>query len=89
MDQFNTSVFILSTHSVSSGIQLGVILTLDEIEKTILCGLELLQSVIPKNAFFGKGPASGPDAVMIDDSTAEYPSPSTIQKRIQMNDYTG
>ena len=40
MDRFNTSVFILSTHSVSSGIPLGVILTSDETEKTILCGLE-------------------------------------------------
>ena len=54
MDRFNTSVFILSTHSVSSGIPLGVILTSDETEKNILCGLELLQSVLPKNAFFGK-----------------------------------
>ena len=71
MDRFNTSVFILSTHSVSSHIPLGVILTSDETEKTILCGLELLQSVLPKNAFFGKGPASGTDAVMIDDSSAE------------------
>ena len=46
-------------------------MTSDETEKTILCGLELLQSVLPKNAFFGKGPASGSDAVMIDDSAAE------------------
>lgn len=71
MDRFNTSVFILSTHSVSSGIPLGVILTSDEREQTVLTGLELLKSVIPNNAFFGRGADNGPDVVMIDDSSAE------------------
>lgn len=70
MDRFNTSVFILSTHSVSSGIPLGVILTSDESEETLLTGFQLLQSILPMNAFFGKG-LVGPDVVMIDDSVAE------------------
>lgn len=70
MDRFNTSVFILSTHSVSSGIPLGVILTSDESEETLLNGLQLLQSILPKNSFFGKG-SVGQDVVMIDDSASE------------------
>ena len=71
MDRFNTSVFILSTHSVSSGIPLGVILTSDEKEETILTGLQLLKKIVPKNAFFGKGADAGHDIIMIDDSSAE------------------
>lgn len=62
---------MLSTHSVSSGIPLGIFLTSDEREQIILSGLDLLKSVIPKNAFFGKGSDVGPDVVMIDDSSAE------------------
>ena len=54
MDRFNTSVFVLSTHSVASGIPLGVLLTSDEREETILNGLELLKSILPNDAFIWK-----------------------------------
>ncbi len=71
MNKFNTSIIISSTHLVCSGLLLGVILTSDKKEETISSGLELLKSVLPKNTFINKGPASGPDAVKIDDSLAE------------------
>ncbi len=41
MDRFNMSIFILSTHSVCSGLSFGVILTSDEKEETISSGLFL------------------------------------------------
>ena len=71
MDRFNTSVFVLSTHSVASGIPLEVLLTSGEREETILNGLELLKSILPNDVFFGNGPETGPNVVLIDDSTAE------------------
>ena len=71
MDRFNTSIFLLSTHSAASGIPLGVILTSDEREETIQAGLQLLKSILPSGVFYGKGPDLGPDVVMIDDSSAE------------------
>ena len=71
MDRFNTSVFVLSTHSVASGIPLGVILTSDKREETILTGLQMLKLILPDHAFYGKGPQAGPDIVMIDDSSAK------------------
>ncbi len=71
MDRFNTSIFIMSTHSSSSGIPLGVILTSDEREETIYNGLELLKSVMPENAFFGRSSRAGPQVFMTDDSIAE------------------
>ena len=48
-----------------------MILTSDEREETIQAGLQLLKSVLPSGAFYGKGPDIGPDVVMIDDSSAE------------------
>lgn len=69
MDRFNTLVFVLSTHSVASVIPLGVILTSDETEETILTGLQMLK--LPNHAFNRKGPQVGPDVVMIDNSSAE------------------
>ena len=71
MDRFNTSVFVLSTHSVASGIPLGVLLTSDEREETIQTGLQMLKSIFPASAFYGKGSEAGPDVIMIDDSSAE------------------
>ena len=56
---------------VASGIPLGVILTSDEREETILTGLQMLKSILPNHVFYGKGPQAGPDVVMIDDSSTE------------------
>ena len=71
MDRFNTSVFVLSTHSVASGIPLVVLLTSDEREETIQTGLQMLKSVFPGGAFYGKGSEAGPSVVMIDDNSSE------------------
>eukprot|EP00118_Oscarella_pearsei_P019528 m.208172 g.208172 ORF g.208172 m.208172 type:complete len:540 (+) comp39701_c1_seq9:1438-3057(+) len=71
LDRCNTSVFILSASTPTSGIPLGVIVTSDERETTIYQGLQLLRSVLPTNAFCGRGAETGPKIVMTDDSQTE------------------
>ena len=73
LDRFNTSVFILSTATPTSGIPLGVILTSDEQQLTIRRGLQVLGNVIPppQDAFNRRGIELGPSIVMTDDSSSE------------------
>ena len=71
LDHFNTSTFIISTSTPTSGIPLGVIIALDEQESTVRRGLELLGEVLPKEAFNGKGVEHGPSILMTDDSSME------------------
>ncbi|XP_062503901.1 uncharacterized protein LOC134180732 [Corticium candelabrum] len=71
LDRYNSSVFIMSTSTPTSGIPLGVIVTSDEQATTIHRGLELLGEVLPEEAFNGKGVKHGPTIVMTDDSHTE------------------
>ena len=71
LDRFNTSTFIISTSTPTSGIPLGVIIASDEQESTVHRGLELLREVLPKEAFNGKGVEHGPSIVVTDDSSME------------------
>ncbi len=71
LDRLNTSLFIISTSTPTSGIPLGVIVTSDEQESTVRRGLELLGDVMPEGAFHGKGVRGGPSIVMTDDSKTE------------------
>ena len=51
LDRFNTSTFIISTSTPTSGIPLGVIIASDEQESTVHRGLlQLLGEVLPKEA---------------------------------------
>ena len=67
MDRFNISLFILSTAHPASGLPIGVILTSDEKESTIRCGLKNLIEALPSYAFCGEGAESGPTLCMTDD----------------------
>ena len=69
-DRQNNSIFLLSTVMPAGAVPLGVIVTSDEREETITTGLKYLSSILPNNAFFGKGPQLGPSLVMIDGSSA-------------------
>ena len=71
LDRLNTSMFILSTSTPTSGIPLGVIITSDEQQATIKSGLKMLAEILPGKAFNGKGANQGPSVVMIDDSSSE------------------
>ena len=71
LDRLNTSMFILSTSTPTSGIPLGVMITSDEQQTTIKSCLEMLAEILPGKAFHGKGTSQGPSVVMIDDSSSE------------------
>ena len=50
------------------GLPVGEILTTREDTETIRFGLELLKSVLPRGAFYGRGVDVGPQLFMTDDS---------------------
>ena len=64
LDRFNTSLFILSTCHPAGGIPLGILMTSDEKEETIQAALQMLEDVLPQNAFYGNGVQKGPAVVM-------------------------
>ena len=70
MDRHNCRVFVLLTHSPVGGLPLGVIVTSSESESTIRYGLELMKSVYPDGAFYGRG-NEGPAIFMTDGAEAE------------------
>ncbi|XDV26187.1 hypothetical protein PO909_029958 [Leuciscus waleckii] len=65
----NSRIFLLLTHSAAGGLPLGVIVTTSESQNTIAAGLKLLQSILPGDAFYGRG-VLGPKVVMTDDCKA-------------------
>lgn len=65
----NSRIFLLLTHSAAGGLPLGVIVTTSESQNTIAAGLKLLQSILPGDAFYGRGEL-GPKVVMTDDCKA-------------------
>ena len=71
LDRFNTSLFVLSTSHACGGLPLGALITSDEQEETIAQGLQLLQTVLPEDAFHKCGVKKGPSIVMTDDCSAE------------------
>lgn len=70
VDRHGSRVFLLLTHSSSGGLPLGVIITSNEQERTIVEGLQLLQTICPAGAFGGNG-NDGPAVFITDDCTAE------------------
>lgn len=70
MDRENCRVFLLLTHTCAGGLPLGIVITHSEDERTISEGLELLKSLLTKDAFGGRGEA-GPCVFLTDDSKAE------------------
>ena len=54
--------------SVVGGLPVAVLVTTREDKETISFGLELLKSVLPPFAFYGRGPRRGPVLFMTDDA---------------------
>ena len=71
LDGFNTSLFVLPTSHACGGLPLGAFITSDEQEETIVQGLQLIQNVLPEEAFYKCGIKKGPSIIMTDDSSAE------------------
>lgn len=68
-DRMNSRIFLLLTHSTAGGLPLGVIITTSESQRTITAGLKLLMTILPEDAFYGRGEL-GPQVVMTDDCKA-------------------
>jgi len=71
LDQFNTSLFIVSTAHPAGGLPLGVMLTSDEKKETITKGLQMLLDTFPTGAFHSQGGTNEPQLIMTDDSNTE------------------
>ncbi|CAB4431809.1 unnamed protein product [Rhizophagus irregularis] len=70
-DPLNTSITLLYTSCAAGALPLGLFLTSDESEVTIEFAINKLKSILPSNAFFGRGVDLGPSMFMTDDSAAE------------------
>lgn len=76
MDRQHCRVFLLLTHSCAGGLPLGIIITQSEESQVISQGLDTLKSLLPEDAFSGRG-MDGPQVFITDDSRAER---SAIQR---------
>ena len=70
LDRNDSKIFHLVCPSVIGALPLGEIVTTREDTPTILFGLQMLKSILPENAFFGRGDR-GPAVIMTDDADAE------------------
>ena len=66
----DSKIFHLVCPSIVGALPLGEIVTSKEDAPTILEGLELLKTILPDKAFYGRG-SQGPQIFMTDDSNAE------------------
>ena len=71
VDRSDTKIFHLMCPSPAGGLPLATLVTTREDAKTIEFGLELLKSVLPSDAFYGRGPSLGPVLCLTDDSDSE------------------
>ena len=70
LDMNSCRVFVLMTNCCAGGLPLGLLVTTSEAESVVAAGLQLLQTLLPDDAFFGRGSA-GPFYFMTDDCLAE------------------
>ncbi|CAG8481492.1 6050_t:CDS:2 [Scutellospora calospora] len=70
-DSLNTSVTLLYTSCAAGALPLGLFLTSDETETTLINALNLLKTILPQNAFYGRGPQVDPMIFLTDNSAAE------------------
>uniref|UniRef100_U9TM85 MULE transposase domain-containing protein n=1 Tax=Rhizophagus irregularis (strain DAOM 181602 / DAOM 197198 / MUCL 43194) TaxID=747089 RepID=U9TM85_RHIID len=83
-DPLNTSITLLYTSCVAGALPFDLFLTSDESEVTIEFAINKLKSILPSNAFFGRGVDLDPSMFMTDDSAAEHDRSTVISdfKRI-------
>ena len=72
VDRSDTKLFHLMCPSSAGGLPIATLVTTSrEDTETIKFGLELLKSVLPSYAFYGRGPDIGPALTITDDSDSE------------------
>ena len=72
LDRFSCPTFILCTGSAAGAVPLGVFVVSDESASTIAAGLNLLKSVMPSDAFYGRGCEIGPELILTDEQAAQH-----------------
>jgi len=70
-EPLNTSITLLYTSCVVRALPLGLFITSDELEITLEKALNLLKTILPQHAFFGRGLQVSPKIFITDDSSAE------------------
>ena len=71
LDRFSCPTFVLSTGCAAGAIPLGVFVVSDKSTSTIAAGLNLLKSIMPPDAFFGKGCETGPELFLTDEQASQ------------------
>ena len=71
LDNLNTAVFILSCGTSVGALPLAAVMTSSEDAVTLSAGLTALCHILPKCAFFGRGPSLGPLTLLTDDCASE------------------
>ena len=70
-EPLNNSITRFYTSCAIGALSLGLFITSDEFEVTLEKAINLLKSILPPYAFFGRGPQLGPEVFLTDDSSAE------------------
>ncbi|CAB4431977.1 unnamed protein product, partial [Rhizophagus irregularis] len=70
-ESLNTSITLLYTSCAVGALPLGLFITSDELEITLEKALNLLKTILPPYAFYGRGAQVGPAIFLADDSSAE------------------
>ena len=71
LDRNDSKLFHLMCPSPVGGLPVGTLITTRADETTISEALELYKTLLPENAFFGRGKDQGPSLVITDDDGAE------------------
>ena len=71
VDRSGTNIFHLMCPSSAGGLPIATPISTREDNKTIQYALELLKSILPSYAFYGRGPNVGPVLALTDDSDSE------------------
>ena len=69
-EHLNMSITLLYTSCAVGALPLGLLITSDELEVTLEKAINLLKTILPEYAFYGRG-MQGPILFLTDDSTAE------------------
>ena len=72
LDRFSCPTYILSTGSAAGAVPLGVFVVSNETTSTLTVGLDLLKSIMPPDAFFGKGSDTGPILFLTDELASQH-----------------
>ena len=71
LDRFNNPVYFMCTHHPAGALPLGVWIPSGQSQHVTKQCLEKLQNVMPKHAFGGRGPKTGPQIFMTDDDSGQ------------------